>query len=240
MRKSNVDLYDPEYVSGMFDRMSKTYGFANLLTSFGFTSRWRRQCIGDLPPIKESAKGFDLMSGMGEAWTEIQKLINSKGQIIAVDISDEMNRKAAKHIKRLKNKNIELKQINILQNNIPSESADFVISTFGLKTFNDEQQAILAKEIARILKPGGSFSLIEISEPKVLLLKWIYMFYLKIIIPLIGKMFLGNSEDYRMLGKYCASFKSSKHFHERLISERLKSNYKNYFYGCATGVYGIK
>ena len=179
MKKSRSDLYDPEFVSGMFDRMSKTYGFANLITSFGFTSRWRRQCEADLPAIKKTARGLDMMSGMGESWTEIQKLIGSEGHITAVDISDEMNRKAKDHLKRLMNKNIELKQANILNNDIPSDSADFVISTFGIKTFNEAQLLILAKEIHRILKPGGSFSFIEISEPRILLLKWTYLFYLK-------------------------------------------------------------
>ncbi len=234
------DLYDPEFVSGMFDRMSKTYGFANWVTSFGFTSRWRRQCVNDLPELKANAEGFDLMSGMGESWTEIQKRINSNSKITAVDISDEMNRKAAEHLKRLKNKNITLKQINILKNDIPSGSADFVVSTFGIKTFNEAQQKMLAKEIGRILKPGGSFALIEISEPKFFLLKWVYMFYLKIMIPLIGSVFLGNAEDYSMLGKYCARFKNSKYFHDCLMEQNLKSNYKNYFFGCATGVYGEK
>jgi ubiquinone/menaquinone biosynthesis methyltransferase len=240
MKKSNADLYDPEFVSGMFDRMSKTYGFANLITSFGFTARWRRQCVNNLASIEKYSNGFDLMSGMGEAWGEIQKISGRSAKIIAVDISTEMNRKAFDHLKRLKNKNIELRQADILNNDIPSDSADFIVSTFGIKTFNKKQQEQLAKEVARILKPGGTFSMIEISEPKILMLKWFYMFYLKIMIPLIGKLFLGNSEDYRMLGKYCAGFKNSGFFHQCLIKENLSSNYKNYFFGCATGVFGRK
>ncbi len=139
MKKSDENLYDPDFVNGMFDRMSKTYGFANLITSFGFTSRWRMQCVNEIPPIGEASHGFDLMSGKGEAWTEIQKRIGSKGLVIALDISDEMNRKAAEHLKRLKNNNIALKKIDVLQNDIPTASADFVVSTFGIKTFNNEQ-----------------------------------------------------------------------------------------------------
>lgn len=240
MNKSSAELYDPDFVSGMFDRMSKTYGFANVITSFGFTSRWRRQCVEDLPEITPSAHGFDLMSGMGESWTEIQKRINTEGQIIAVDISDEMNRKANEHLKRLISKNVQLKQINILKNDISSNSADFIVSTFGIKTFNKDQQQVLAREIQRILKPGGAFAFIEISEPKILVLKWAYMFYLKVMIPLIGKLFLGNTEDYKLLGKYCAEFKNCQFFHDCLLQQNLNSNFKNYFLGCATGVYGIK
>ena len=153
MKKSDKDIYDPEFVSGMFDRMSKTYGVANLITSFGFTSRWRRQCLADLPSLNKQTIGYDLMSGMGESWGEIQKKLNNGGQIIALDISDEMNRKALLHLNRLKTKNIELKKTNVLDNDIPQNSADFIVSTFGIKTFNENQQYKLAKEIHRILKP---------------------------------------------------------------------------------------
>ncbi|MFB9210384.1 class I SAM-dependent methyltransferase [Echinicola jeungdonensis] len=135
---------------------------------------------------------------------------------------------------------MSLNQINVLQNDLPAGSADFVLSTFGIKTFNREQQEVLASEIDRVLKPGGSFAFIEIPEPKLLFLKWFYKFYLKLIIPLIGRIFLGNARDYRMLGKYCASFKNSQYFHECLIKKGLESNYKNYFFGCATGVFGKK
>ncbi len=54
----------------------------------------------------------------------------------------------------------------MLSSDLPSGSADFVISTFGLKTFNPEQHARLAALIARVLKPGCVFSMIEASDPK--------------------------------------------------------------------------
>ncbi len=239
MHKNNADIYDPQFVKGMFDRMSKTYGLTNYIASFGFTDRWRRQCINDLPFIEPDAVGFDMMSGMGESWGEIQKRIGANGQITALDISDEMNRKGKKHLKRFKLKNIKQRKLNVLQNDIPSISADFIVSTFGIKTFNLGQQKIFAKEINRILKPGGVFALIEISEPNSIVLKWSFMFYIKMIIPLIGRL-LGNLEGYQMLGKYCEEFKSLRIFHGYLREEGLNATFKNYFGGCATGVYGTK
>ncbi|UBM61019.1 class I SAM-dependent methyltransferase [Marinilongibacter aquaticus] len=224
----------------MFDRMSKTYGLANLITSFGFTAKWRSQCLHDLPAVKPNALGYDLMSGMGESWGDIQNTLGNTCQIIALDISEEMNRKASHHLQRLKTKNIELKKANILHNDIPSNSADFVVSTFGIKTFDEKQQRLLASEVDRILKPGGAFAFIEISKPKGFFLKGLYMFYLKIVIPIIGKVFMGNSDDYRMLGKYCSHFNNCHHFHSCLGDLGLNSKYKDYFFGCASGVHGTK
>ena len=48
-------------------------------------------------------------------------------------------------------------------------AAQFGVASFYL--LNEEQQDQLAVEIQRILKPGGSFALIEISKPKPLILK---------------------------------------------------------------------
>ncbi|WP_246251594.1 class I SAM-dependent methyltransferase [Parasulfitobacter algicola] len=48
-------------------------------------------------------------------------------------------------------------EADILQMDLPADYADLVVSTFGLKTFDTDQQSILANQIARILKPAGSF-----------------------------------------------------------------------------------
>lgn len=240
MNEPTIDIYDPDYVKNMFDRMSKTYGTANYVSSFGFTERWRRQCINDLPSIPPKAKGYDLMSGMGEAWGLIQRKAGSEGQIVAVDISDEMNRKAGDRLQQLKVKNIQLQPLDVLRGELEPNSADFVVSTFGIKTFNPTQQKQLAQQIAKVLVPGGAFALIEISKPQSWWLKPFYMFYLKAMIPLIGKVFLGNSHDYRMLGKYCSDFVDARQFYTYLNEAGLDTQFKQYFFGCATGVVGIK
>ena len=60
-------IYETEFLQGLFDRMSKTYGFVNYITSFGFTERWRKQCVHYLPRINQNAsRGYDFLSGMGE------------------------------------------------------------------------------------------------------------------------------------------------------------------------------
>lgn len=222
----------------MFDRMSKTYGVANYITSFGFTERWRRQCLEDLPPVPANAQGYDLMSGMGEAWEHILKQV-PQGKITAIDLSSSMHKKAEEKSKAL-GAAITAQQADILNNDLPDSSAQFVVSTFGLKTFKEGQLRQLAQEVARILQKGGVFSFIEISSPKGWLLKPFYLFYLKIVIPLIGRLFLGNARDYRMLGQYCQAFGDCQAFQKNLESEGLEVHFKKYFFGCATGVYGRK
>ena len=38
-------IYDPKFVEALFDKMSNSYSKMNYITSFGFSERWRRQCV---------------------------------------------------------------------------------------------------------------------------------------------------------------------------------------------------
>ncbi|MBK6364716.1 MAG: class I SAM-dependent methyltransferase [Saprospiraceae bacterium] len=89
-----------------------------------------------------------------------------------------------------------------------------------------------------MLKINGQFAFVEISKPKNKLFIIPYMFYLKFLIPLIGKVFMGNSMDYRMLGIYCEKFVDCEKFKIYLEKEGLQVKFCKYFFGCATGVKG--
>ncbi len=235
-----MDIYDEQYVANLFNRMSKSYGTANYISSFGFTERWRRQCVQEINWKTEMENGYDLMSGMGECWSLINKAAQHSHQLNGVDISPEMNKVASAKANQFPSIPIQVLEQNVLQNSIPSNSADYILSAFGLKTFSDKQLQQLASQISRLLKSNGQFSFIEISKPTNKLLLLPYMFYLKFLIPLIGKLFMGNSSDYSMLGIYCENFKDCASFKNYLEEEGLEVVFKKYFFGCATGVVGRK
>lgn len=219
--------------------MASTYTIANYISSFGFTEIWRRQCIGQLSRSELSESGLDLMSGMGENWRFLLH-IRPNSKIKGIDISEKMNREAAIRKENNKWKNIQLQPCNVFKNGLTGNSQDFIVSTFGLKTFSKNQQADLAKEIARLLKPKGVFSFIEISFPSNKIMRNLLSWYLHRIIPWIGKRFLHNETSYRMLGVYTSEFENSKHFYNCLQAEGLHVNYKQYFFGCGSGVVGHK
>ncbi len=63
----SVDIYEADYVRQLFDEMSESYDRVNYLTSFGFSQRWRRQCV-EHALIQSGETVHDLMCGMGECW----------------------------------------------------------------------------------------------------------------------------------------------------------------------------
>lgn len=235
------NIYDPTFVKGVFDRCSEKYIAFSYFCSMGFTERWRRQCIEALPPPNvRLPKGYDLMSGTGEVWPHFIKQYPQTRSLIAIDISDGMHKRALERLHRHRAYNVEFIEDDVLSSVLPDESADFIISTFGLKTFNQAQHEKLAKLVARVLKPGGVFSMIEASDPKGWALRSVYLFYLKTLLPMVERFFLNGAQDFAMIGTYCTNFANAAEFAEMLRKEGLDTEYRRYFFGCATGVSGRK
>lgn len=239
MTEAPENIYDPDFVKLMFDRMSASYERMNYITSFGFCIRWRRQALKELSACPHKVMLLDLLAGMGETWSAVKKKYPSS-QITAIDFSKEMIRSAKQRNKRYFNSEVSILEQNFLDNQLPGEHYDRVICAYGLKTFNNSQLQVVAREVYRILKEGGEFSFVEVSKPANQLLGVLYAFYLRKIIPVLGKLFLGNPEAYQMLWHYTDRFGNAKKTVEVFRNAGLTCTYKSYFFGCATGFYGKK
>lgn len=227
-------LYDGDSIRALFDEMAVTYGVVNLLTSFGFSFFWRRWATRRLI-IQSGDSIADLMCGQGELWSMVADRIGPNGSICGVDLSPGMVARSRQPACRL-----DLHTGDVLEWTPPENSYDAVASSFGLKTFSRDQLRHLAQLVARVLKPGGSFAFVEISVPDSGLIKAPYLFYLKRAIPVFGGLFLGNPDNYRMLGTYTEAFRDCGIFASALREADLVVNESSLFFGCATGVWGRK
>jgi demethylmenaquinone methyltransferase/2-methoxy-6-polyprenyl-1,4-benzoquinol methylase len=180
------------------------------------------------------------MAGTGEVWPQLFKQFDNIRSVIAVDISTGMHEKAILRLHKHRKHKIRFIEDGVLKSKLPKNSADFIISTFGLKKFSPAQHAKLAKLISKTLKPGGVFSLIEASDPKGWWLRPFYRFHLMVLLPLIERIFLQGAKDFAMIGKYTDNFGDTTQFTKMLMEEGLEVNQIKFFFGCATGVSGKK
>ncbi len=235
------DIYDPAYVKDVFDRCSGRYIAFSYACSFGFTERWRRQCVAALPvPRSGLDLGYDLMAGTGEAWPHLLKRFPNLGAITAIDISTGMHEHAMARLHQHRAHKIAFIEDNIFDSQLPEQSADFLVSTFGLKTFNTSQQTDLARLVARVLKPGGTFSFIEASDPSGWAFRPLYQFHMTGVLPMVERLFLQGAQDFTMIGQYTANFGNARNFAAELEAAGLQTDYHEYFFGCASGVSGRK
>lgn len=232
----DVPLYDPSFVTALFNEMAATYGIVNLLSSFGFTLMWRRKCANAVS-VEPNSVVLDLMTGMGELCTSIAKSLGPDGKLIALDLSPVMCQQARKHTFQSQYSVIEA---DALSCPLEDASVDFVFSSFGLKTFDDDQLAILAAEVARVLRPGGQLSFLEVSVPPSMFLRLPYMLYLNRVVPTLGRLLLGNPDNYKLLGVYTTAFGDCESTAKLFEGNGLNVDVTTHFFGCATGLVGVK
>ena len=237
---TSPDIYDPDYVRGVFDRCSDRYIAFSNICSFGFTQIWRRQCVEMLALPAEARHGYDLMAGTGEVWPHLLARSPQVESITAVDISSGMHRRAMQRLHAMRAHKIAFVEDDVLASNLPDESADFIVSTFGLKTFNPEQHKRLASLTARVLKPGGRFAYIEASDPRGWWLRPLYRFHLDTVLPLVERFLLRGARDFSMIGQYSANFGDARGLAGMLSKQGLDTEYRKFFFGCASGVCGSK
>jgi len=228
-------IYEEAYVQALFDRMGPTYDVVNFVSSFGFSEFWRRRCVLNAG-IRPGARVCDMMSGSGECW----RYVADRGaSLISVDFSRVTVRRQAERKRRF-GRPVDVRCENALHTSIASESIDCVISAFGLKTLSREALMKFALEMRRILRPGGRFSLLEISTAEGWWLARIYGWYMNSVIPLIGKICLGDIECYRLLGAYTREFGSSDRIAPVFVEAGFEISVRRHFHGCATSLVGSK
>lgn len=238
--KSN-EIYEPAYVAALFDRCSSAYRRWSAVASFGMIRRWRKVCVSSIPPsTNPEGVFFDLMAGTGEVWPHLIRRYPVLSEIRAIDISKRMHEEAVKQLHTNRAGRVSHIKANVLDVDLVENSADCVLSTFGLKTFNTEQQRRIAHQVKCVLKPGGTFSFIEASDPSNWKLRPLYRFYMDQGLPLIERLALRGAQDFSMIGTYTKNFKNCDDFAMALAAEGLEVESYTDFFGCATGVCGVK
>jgi ubiquinone/menaquinone biosynthesis methyltransferase len=236
---NTANIYDEFYQKRLFDEMQNTYERVSNLTSFGFNRRWRRQLV-TLLNLQRGMHTSDLMTGSGETWLYLLPRIGDTGQLVAVDFSSEMVKHARQRQAQLGAENVMVLEENALCSSIASGSIDAAICVYGVKTLSPDQTTRFICEIKSILKDDGIFGLVEVSIPKFAPLRLIYLFYLNRVVPLIGKLLLGNPDNYRMLGTYLSRFGDCRNLESLFAANGFEVSYASFFWGCASALVGRK
>ncbi len=110
--------------------------------------------------IKEGDTVIDLGSGAGNDAFVARAIAGEGGKIIGIDFTEEMISKARENADKLGFNNVEFRFGDIEKMPVTANKADVIISNCVLNLVPDKDKAF--KEIYRVLKPGGHFSVSDI------------------------------------------------------------------------------
>jgi demethylmenaquinone methyltransferase/2-methoxy-6-polyprenyl-1,4-benzoquinol methylase len=173
----------------MFDTIAPRYDLVNRIMTFGLDRRWRRSAVQALG-LNADAVVVDVACGTGDLCRD---LATAGYRAIGVDVSRgmlEYARVAA-----------PLVQADVMSLPLPVGSVDGVVSGFALRNF--VALPPLFAELARVVRPGGRVSLLDVATPEQPLLRAGHAAYFGHVVPRIGAL-LSDRDAYRYLPKSVA------------------------------------
>ncbi len=216
-------------VEEMFDDISPRYDLLNHLLSVNIDKHWRKKTINKLKSYNPE-NILDVATGTADFALAAAKIKDAK--VVGIDISEGMlSVGRAKVEKKKLTDRIEL--IHADSENLPFENENFdaAIVGFGVRNFENLKKGLI--EIARVLKPGAVFYVLEFSKPSKSPYKQIYQFYFTRILPIVGKMVSKNSNAYTYLPESVNEFPDGEDFLTILADAGFVNN------KCFTQTFGI-
>ena len=212
-------------VQGVFDDVFDKYDLMNDFMSLGVHRVWKRNLMNWMNPSKNKTL-IDVACGTGDLGKLFLDLTDKNAEIFCIDPNKGMVSKGKDKLNDYKNINWLIAPAEKLP--IRDNSCDYYSISFGLRNTRNLNKAL--SEAYRVLKPGGRYFCLEFSKIQNSNLAFIYKNYSKLI-PLIGKVIIGQKEPYEYLIKSIEEFINQ----EELIDLMKKNKFKNCSYRNLSG-----
>lgn len=186
-------------VADVFHSVASKYDLMNDLMSMGIHRLWKRFTI-ELSGVRPGNQVLDIAGGTGDLTMKFSDLVGGNGRVVLADINASMLEVGRDRLlDRGYAGNIEYVQADAEHLPFPDNTFNVVSIAFGLRNVTDKDQAL--RDMTRVLKPGGKVMVLEFSKPTNPLLSKAYDTYSFSALPLMGRLFAGDSESYRYLAE---------------------------------------
>ena len=192
------DTNKKSQVKRIFDSISHRYDFLNHFLSAGVDFYWRKKAI-KLSAMNRDSVLLDLACGTGDFAITAKK--SGVNKIFGGDLSFNMLSIFKTKVNWIKGKTTET-----VAEHLPFKNESFTNITvaFGVRNFYDIPAAF--KEFNRVLQPKGKATVLEFRLPTNPIVKFLYLFYFKNILPMIGRIISKDQEAYTYLPESVGEF----------------------------------
>ncbi len=174
-------------VRRMFAAIAPSYDLNNRLQCLLQVQRWRRKAV-QLAQAKESVFVVVVACGTGDLSVNFAlgqwffDARNEQGRVLGIDLTYEMLPLARSKCKRIRpDAGIHFINADAQSLPLPDACCDVVSIAFGIRNVQDPAAAL--REFRRVLRPGGRAVVLEFSLPANRVLRGLYNFYFRQILP---------------------------------------------------------
>lgn len=198
-----TNQHSEQEVHDLFSRVASKYDLMNNVISLGIQKRWRRTFIKALN-LQKNDLCLDLCCGTGDNVIAMAKYTK---QVTGLDFNEQMLHLAREKILRAQLiGKIRLVKGDAMDLPFAPNSFDQVTICFGLRNVPDAGKTIA--EAYRVLKPGGQFAILEMSQPTAPIIKLGWQIYFGFF-PFLAKLTHNQVKDYQYLAQTSKSFLSA-------------------------------
>ena len=228
----------PDSIRKLFDTIAPQYDFLNHLLSLRRDVYWRRMAVQEMNGIGDWI--LDIATGTGDVALEVVRQHGDQRKVFGLDFSEAMIRKAHRKLStKGLSERIALSLGDALVLPFRENTFNASVMAFGLRNIVKKEQAL--SEMVRVIKEGGKVIILEFTLPQRGLMKMIYPFYFKKILPWVGGMVSGDTGAYAYLPESVHLFRYAEHYEEMMRKVGLK-DVRSYSLtgGIASIISGIK
>lgn len=193
-----------EQVEAMFDNIASAYDFMNTAMTFGLHRLWLRRALR-MMRLRPGARLLDMATGTGDVALRLARRY-APASVTGIDLSagmlTEARRKAARERPEV-GARLDFRQGDALAIEAADEAFDAATVAYGVRNFEHLEAGL--RELARVLRPGGTLCIIELSTPQGSFTGPLYRFYSRRVIPAVGRLVSGDSRAYTYLPESIAA-----------------------------------
>jgi demethylmenaquinone methyltransferase / 2-methoxy-6-polyprenyl-1,4-benzoquinol methylase len=199
-----------ERIEGMFDAIAGRYDFLNHFLSAGIDKTWRRKAIRSLA-LTGGERVLDLCAGTADLAIAARAARPGAARVVGVDFADAMLRVGAEKVRRANlGGSVALVRGDATRIPMADRSVDGVTVGFGIR--NVEHTEAACAEMHRVLAPGGRLAILEFGIPTSPVVRGVYLWYFKHVLPQLGRLISRHSAAYTYLPESVGAFASPDEF----------------------------
>lgn len=191
-----------QQVKSMFDNIAPAYDFMNRAMTFGIDRRWRRIAV-DMLRRRPHASILDVATGTGDLAILMARRTDAE-TITGIDLSEGMIEIGRRKVEQASlGHKISLMSGDCLDMPFADNTFDAVTVAYGVRNFEN----LLAgyREMLRVLRPGGTLTVIELSTPTSRIIRPLYRLYTRHMIPAVGRLISKDTRAYSYLPESIAA-----------------------------------
>jgi demethylmenaquinone methyltransferase/2-methoxy-6-polyprenyl-1,4-benzoquinol methylase len=200
----------PDRIAGMFDAIAGRYDLLNHLLSVGIDTLWRKRAIASLR-LTGRERVLDLCTGTADLAIAAVRGRPAAARVVGVDFAAAMLRVGRDKIaaQRLGDR-IALVRGDATRIPAADGSVDAITIAFGIR--NVDEVARACAEMHRVLRPGGRLAILEFAVPTTPGLSTVYLWYLRHVLPRVGRAVSRHNAAYGYLPASIGAFTPPEEF----------------------------